>query len=80
MPNMDGTGPHGKGPMSGRGRGRCRRSGQSTVKERVLKTAEETKSVEEKEKNDNPMKDKNLSENGFGMGRRARHRHRHRGE
>ena len=24
MPNFDRTGPHGKGPVTGRGRGRCR--------------------------------------------------------
>jgi hypothetical protein len=57
MPNMDGTGPMGKGPMTGRGMGNCRqypsRKGggrwQSLSKEERLKLLSEDKKIIEKE-------------------------------
>jgi len=32
MPNMDGTGPFGKGPLTGRGRGKCVTKNSETKK------------------------------------------------
>jgi hypothetical protein len=32
MPNLDGMGPAGKGPMTGRGKGSCKKGGKGTFK------------------------------------------------
>jgi hypothetical protein len=36
MPRFDGTGPEGKGAMTGRGQGRCNTAGSSYSSERVI--------------------------------------------
>ena len=43
MPNMDGTGPQGQGPMSGGRRGRCRNMQLQNTQ--AAKQTEETKEV-----------------------------------
>ena len=48
MPGMDGTGPLGQGPMTGRGFGRCR--WRFTRTQPVQLTAEEEKKILEAEK------------------------------
>lgn len=48
MPRFDGTGPDGKGPMTGRGRGNCVDTKLNQKKDELL---EEIKELEDKKKN-----------------------------
>ena len=41
MPNFDGTGPMGKGPLTGRGRGGCRKSQSEHVEKSVAQSTDE---------------------------------------
>jgi len=43
MPNLDGTGPQGQGPMTGRKRGRCRNL--QTQNTQTTKQTDETKGI-----------------------------------
>jgi len=45
MPNLDGTGPQGQGPLTGRGRGRC----QDTKTPKTEKSEATNENVENKE-------------------------------
>ncbi|MBU0614128.1 DUF5320 domain-containing protein [Patescibacteria group bacterium] len=36
MPNLDGTGPNGKGPKTGRGQGNCKGADKASPKKRLL--------------------------------------------
>ncbi|HSL88408.1 MAG TPA: DUF5320 domain-containing protein [Ignavibacteriaceae bacterium] len=40
MPNLDGTGPQGQGPLTGRRRGRCRDSEKSEAQQKAEKSGE----------------------------------------
>ena len=48
MPRFDGTGPDGKGPMTGRGRGNCVDTKLNQKKDELL---EDIKELEDKKKN-----------------------------
>ena len=54
MPNMDGTGPDGRGPMTGRGAGKCapqsRRSGRGQGAYVSLSKEEQKKILQEEKK------------------------------
>ena len=41
MPNFDGKGPMGKGPLTGRGRGGCRKSQSVRAEKSVVQSADE---------------------------------------